>query len=151
MKIQDLIIKIDSLNDADYNIIKSHFQTNNRIKEDVKLNLPKADFSNYSNNLITYVSEFLGYDIKTNKRLTKYIFPRYVLIDYILKRYRQMVFTDEKKGCSLVGKLFNKDHSTIISAENVHNQLIGTQNVDYMHTKNMIYNIIDKYNETLNK
>lgn len=74
MKIQDLIIKIDNLNDADYNIIKSHFQTNNRIKEDVKLNLPKADFSNYSNNLITYVSEFLGYDIKTNKRLTNIYF-----------------------------------------------------------------------------
>lgn len=105
---------------------------------------------NYLVNLVNYVNNFLGYNILDKNRSVKYLFTRYLLINYSLLRFRKHVYNDKTKGSSYISKVFNQTHANIINAEKAHKQLIKINDKKYLENKYIIDNIIKLYDKTLN-
>lgn len=101
------------------------------------------EFINTYNPLIEKVNEHLGINIKYPSRKREFTFPRYILSDYLFRKYIEI--NSEKKSYETVGKLLNKDRTTIICAVDVHRAEMKAKQPYYIDLYNRVYQIIAEF------
>lgn len=93
--------------------------------------------------LVSYISKNVGYDVTANNRRGKYTFVRYVIANYLLSN------TNDSKE-NIVSYLGISHHSTIYNMILKHNNLLSTNDAEYIIYNDRISKLIKEFTSNNN-
>lgn len=147
MKIDAILKQIPKLNVEDTRILISFAKMHlSGTKAEVKT-VTEIEFINKYMPLIEKVNEELGINIRYNSRKREYTFPRYILSDYLLKKYIKV--NSEKNCYKTIAKFFNQERTTIISSVYMHKLEMEMKQPYYMDIYSSIYNVIENFEKSI--
>ena len=147
MKIDAILKQIPKLNVEDTRILISFAKMHlSGMKAEVKT-VTESEFINKYMPLIEKVNEELGINIRYGSRKREYTFPRYILSDYLLKKY--IKFNLQKNCYQTIAKFFNQDRTTIISSVYMHKVEIKMKQPYYIDLYSRIYNVIEEFEKSI--
>lgn len=147
MKIDAILKQIPKLNVEDTRILISFAKMHlSGMKAEVKT-VTESEFINKYMPLIEKVNEELGINIRYGSRKREYTFPRYILSDYLLKKYIKV--NSEKNCYKTIAKIFNQERTTIISSVYMHKLEMKMKQPYYMDIYSSIYNVIENFEKSI--
>jgi hypothetical protein len=116
------------------------FRRNERHTTLRRYKMPKLKSSQM---LVSYISKNVGYDVTANNRRGKYTFVRYVIANYLLSN------TNDSKE-NIVSYLGISHHSTIYNMILKHNNLLSTNDAEYIIYNDRISKLIKEFTSNNN-
>lgn len=113
-------------------------------KEEQKENMKSIE--NSYPELVEYISNKLGFDIKDKSRKRDYVFARFAFVGVLHEKIDAEC--EGKKGWSIIGRCINKDHATVIHCYRMHELETATNNLTY---NEMYLKVNDLINQFFNK